>query len=128
MRCCGKCQPFLLKVTFSWIAAALYTRFCCTPLMTLIGLPLSSTAGSANGAPDCGPSGRPFNRKPVGATFCVMFGDVTGVDGQPPGEPSGKNDARQRTPKNFIATFSTFVPLSGSCVAFIVARSLLQSN
>src|ERR1043166_1525977 len=103
-------------------------RFCCTPLMTLIGLPLSSTAGSANGAPGCGPSGRPFNTKPVGGLFSVMFGEVTSGDGQWPGVPSGKNDGRQRTLKNIIAAFSTLVPTSGSCVALIVARSLLQSN
>src|SRR5215470_16391644 len=102
-------------------------RFCCTPLTTLIGLPLSSTAGSAYGAPICGPRGKPFRTKPVGFG-CVINGEVTLGGGQEPAVPSGKNDGRQRTPKYAIATFSTLVPPSGSCVAVIVARSLLQSN
>src|SRR5215216_6570177 len=101
MRCCGKCQPILFSVTLSWIAAALYLRRRCL-LVTgsmLIGFPLSSTAGSANGAPSWGPRGNPFGTNPVGGVFCVICGDETGVEGQLPGVPSGKNDGVQRLPK-----------------------------
>src|SRR6185369_5847416 len=95
---------------------------------TLIGLPLSSTAGSAKGAPDCGPSGKPFNTKPVGPGVCVICGEFDVVDGHEPAVPFGRKLGRQRMPKNFIATCSTGVPFSGSCLAVSEPKSLLQSN